>query len=356
MSKKYCFIDRDGTLIVEPDDQQIDTLEKLDFMPGVFSALKLLQQAGFYLVMVSNQDGLGTPAFPYNQFSESQQMMLRVFKSQGILFEEILICPHRAEENCGCRKPEVGLLMNYLIDQSIDMTQSIVIGDRASDLDLAKRLGITGYQIGTKTVPNWETLVEVILNTARYASLNRTTNETKVLIQVNLDASGASIINTGIGFFDHMLEQIVKQANIQANIQVIGDLNVDAHHTIEDTAITFGMVLKKALGDKFGIERYGYSLPMDEAAATVLLDLSGRCYCSFKGDFSVPMLGEMPTEMIGHFYESFARGLCATIQVELKGKNNHHICEAGFKALGRALGKAIIRSSSSIPSTKGVLT
>ena len=355
MKKKTLFIDRDGTLIQEPADEQVDSIDKLEFLPGVFCALLRLQEAGYRFIMVTNQDALGQEQFPQADFDAVQELMMRIFNSQGIEFEAVLICPHLPEDRCYCRKPSVGLVMPYLVDQSIDLTRSYVIGDRSSDIELAQRLHIKGIQMGTAAAPNWNAIADEILKAPRRGQCYRKTRETNVVIKVNLDQRGAAVIKTGIGFFDHMLEQIANHAGMQLTINVKGDLSVDCHHTIEDTALALGQAIAQALGDKRGVERYAFEVPMDEAAARILLDLSGRAFCVFDGKFTGSLIGEFPTEMISHFYQSFASGLQATLHVNLTGDNDHHVCEAGFKALGRALGRAIRRSSSVVPSTKGVL-
>jgi imidazoleglycerol-phosphate dehydratase/histidinol-phosphatase len=316
---KYLFIDRDGTLIAEPEDRQIDHIDKLAFLPGVFSALEKLQQNGFRLVMVTNQDGLGSEQYPVKDFQPPHDLMMRIFHSQGIRFDDILICPHFPYENCACRKPEIGLVKDYLKDQCIWQQQSFVIGDRLSDMDFAENLGIQGLQIGSKTLPNWRAVYDYILNRPRKASIHRCTKETEIHATVNLDQSGQSHIQTGIGFYDHMLEQLAKHAGISLGLSCEGDVDVDDHHTVEDVAIVTGEVIRKALGDKLGIERYGFYVPMDEALAQVALDLSGRFYCSFEGHFTREKLGDLSTELIRHFFYSFAEGLKATLNVKIDG-------------------------------------
>jgi imidazoleglycerol-phosphate dehydratase / histidinol-phosphatase len=355
MQTKYLFIDRDGTLINEPADQQVDCLAKLNFMPGVFTALRALQTANYRLVMVTNQDGLGTAAFTRQSFDVVQNFMLKVFSSQGIEFDDVLICPHFTADNCECRKPKLGLLLPYLLRQDIDQANSYVIGDRATDLLFAERLQCQGLQIGAATGLNWKAIVERIIHKPRLATRKRITAETEISIKVNLDQSDEVLVATGIGMFDHMLEQVLKYARMSAVIQAKGDLHIDAHHTIEDVAITFGQAIYSALGDKFGIERYAFVLPMDEAKAEISLDISGRAYTQFNAVFSTHTIGDLPTEMIPHFFQSFASGLQATLHVNLTGDNAHHVCEAGFKALGQVLRQAMRRTGLTIPSTKGVL-
>ncbi len=353
--KKYLFIDRDGTLIAEPEDQQVDHIDKLDFLPGVFEALSQLSQAGYELVMVSNQDGLGTDAFPTEQFETVHQWMLKIFRSQGIEFSAIHICPHLPDAGCECRKPKIGLLMDYVISQRIDHAHSYVIGDRDSDLQLAANLKIPGIKIASCETPNWAQVLHQILNQPRCARVHRQTAETAVTVFLDLDKPGSIHVETGIAFFNHMLEQLVKHAGISADIHVSGDLAVDDHHSVEDTAIALGEAMRQALGDKRGIARYGFVLPMDEAQASVSLDLSGRAFCQWRCPLSREFVGEMATEMVPHFFRSFVASLQATLHMEISGENTHHMVEIAFKALGRVLAQAIKKEHNAIPSTKGVL-
>lgn len=346
---KYCFIDRDGTLLIEPEDKQIDSLNKFQLLNNVVPALRQLQTAGFTLVMISNQDGLGTESFPKKDFEPPQQLLLDILKSQGISFADILICPHFEKDNCFCRKPKLGLLQDYLVNQTIDKDNSIVIGDRDSDLQLAKNLGIQGIKIEN----DWEPVLEVILTPKDQVTENRKTNETN--INITLKRKGDMNITTGIGFFDHMLEQLIKHSGIAANIAVIGDLEIDDHHTVEDTAITLGTALKKWLGDKRGIQRYGFVLPMDEAQAQIAIDLSGRPYCVFNGSFNRNDVGGFSTECVPHFFQSLSQSLGASIQIDLRGDNTHHMIEAAFKGTGRALRQAMTKEGLELPTTKGVL-
>lgn len=352
MAIKTCFIDRDGTLIQEPDDEQVDTIDKLDFLPGVFTALTRLQAAGFRLIMVSNQDGLGTSAFSRSQFETVQNLMLKVFNSQGIYFDAIRICPHFAEENCDCRKPQVGLVLDYLKDQSIDRQNSYVIGDRESDSALADNLGIQALRIDQS---NWQTIATQIIDRPRIATMERITYETQIQCRINLDVAEPIRIRSGIAFFDHMLEQIAKQAGISIELNTQGDLNVDDHHTVEDVALVLGQAVRQALGDKRGIARYGFCLPMDEALTTLSLDLSGRPYCKFQATFNREKIGELSTELISHFFRSFADASRSTLHVSIRGENTHHMIESAFKALGRTLRQAIKREGETLASTKGVL-
>lgn len=353
--KKYLFIDRDGTLIAEPDDYQVDRIDKLRFLPGVFNALTQLKRAGYQLVMVTNQDGLGTLSFPEADFLAPHDLMLSVFQSQHIEFDAIHICPHWPTDQCDCRKPKLGLVMDYIRSQHIDLQHSYVIGDRQTDVLLADAMGIQGLQIGSPELPDWSAIVDRLLRKPRTACVVRNTNETKISIMVSLDSPGRIDIKTGLGFFDHMLEQLVKHAGMSATIQVSGDLHIDDHHTIEDTALALGAAIKDALGDKWGIARYGFLLPMDESEAQVSLDLSGRAYCQWSADFHRDKVGDLATEMVSHFFKSFSDALHASLHIRATGENTHHMIEVIFKGVGRVLRQAFVRESDECPSTKGIL-
>lgn len=354
MSKqKILFIDRDGTLIEEPHDYQVDDLAKIRLTPFVIPALIALIKAGFRLVMVSNQDGLGTQSFPQNDFQQSHDFILALFASQGIIFDDILICPHRMEDNCFCRKPKTALVDDFLQQHEINRQRSWVIGDRDSDRLLAKALGLAYLPISKNH--DWEMVANTILNQTRTAAVNRCTKETDIQLSVRLDSDEKSTINTPIDFFSHMLEQVARHGGFQMKLEASGDVKVDDHHLIEDTAIALGEALKKALGDKWGINRYGFTLPMDEALATIALDICGRPFCLFDSHFTREFVGGMATEMVPHFFQSLSTSLGATIHVKVEGKNHHHMIEACFKALGRALNQAITKTSGVLPSTKGAL-
>jgi imidazoleglycerol-phosphate dehydratase/histidinol-phosphatase len=351
--QKILFIDRDGTLIEEPADFQVDDLAKIRLLPGVIPALLALVKAGFQLIMVSNQDGLGTNSFPQTNFQLCNDFLLNLLSSQGINFSEIFICPHFQNDNCNCRKPKTGLLDVFLTQTNLDRSNSWVIGDRETDRELAANLGLPYLPIAKNH--NWSHIATVILHNKRSASIKRQTKETSIELTLNLDVDEASQINTPIGFFSHMLEQIAKHGGFYLEIEARGDLEVDEHHLVEDTAIALGEAFKKALGDKWGLARYGFTLPMDEALASVAIDLCGRSYCVFEGQFSREFVGGMATEMVPHFFNSFASSLGATLHIQVKGENHHHMIEACFKALGRALRQACLVCDTALPSTKGVL-
>jgi imidazoleglycerol-phosphate dehydratase / histidinol-phosphatase len=355
MSTPVLFIDRDGTLIEEPPDHQVDSLSKIRFMPGVFAALAELKRRGFRLVLISNQDGLGTASFPREAFEQSHNFIRMAFESQGIAFEREFICPHFPADGCECRKPRTGLVRDFMRDGDIDLANSAVIGDRETDLELARNLGIRGLRVlqnGTDA-ETWGAVVAAL--SARTAVVERRTKETQINVRVGLDATSPIQVSTGIGFFDHMLEQLAKHGGFALELTCKGDLQIDEHHTVEDCALALGEALRKALGNKIGIARYGFLLPMDEAEAKVAIDLSGRAYAVFEGRFGREQVGGLPTELIPHFFHSLAETLGAAVHVGVTGENSHHMIEASFKGVGRALRQALKRESNELPSTKGVL-
>jgi len=358
---KILFIDRDGTLISEPLlDQQVDSLEKLQLEPFVIPALLELKKAGFKLTMISNQDGLGTLSFPHHHFEIVQNKLLEIFGGQGIIFDDIKICPHFHHENCSCRKPKLGLVLDYLQNRRFDPQHSYVIGDRPTDMELATQMGIVGILYNKKN--SWPKITRHLLSQGRQAQIERITNETKVKVIVNLDRPEPIAIETGIDFFNHMLEQLAKHGGFSLKLRANGDLNVDEHHTVEDVALSFGTAIRQALGDKLGIARYGFLLPMDESLTQVALDLSGRAYLVFNGHFNREKVGHLSTELVSHFFRSLAESLQATINIEVKGENAHHMIESIFKCVGRALRMAIRRERRAdgshnyeLPTTKGRL-
>jgi imidazoleglycerol-phosphate dehydratase/histidinol-phosphatase len=349
------FVDRDGTLVEEPADEQVDALDKIRFVPGVFAALAELVRAGYQLVMVSNQDGLGTSRFPQADFQRCQNFILSAFASQGIHFQAICICPHLATDNCECRKPKTGVLREWLAAHSFDGARSAVIGDRDSDLQLATNLGIRGLRVrvGGADDETWPAVVRELR--ARRARIRRQTKETHIDVSVELDGDETTEISTGIGFFDHMLEQLARHGGIGLRLQCQGDLQIDEHHTVEDCALALGAALRSALGDKAGIGRYGFLLAMDEAEAQVAIDLSGRPWFVFEGHFAREQVGALPTELVPHFFRSLADSLGCALHLAVRGENTHHMIEASFKGVGRALRPALRREGETLPTTKGVL-
>jgi imidazoleglycerol-phosphate dehydratase/histidinol-phosphatase len=358
MTKRVLFIDRDGTLIEEPPDNQVDSLEKIRLLPGVIPALMEFREAGYRFVMVSNQDGLGSESFPTEIFQTCHQYVLTLFASQGIEFDEVHVCPHRAVDDCACRKPRAGLLTRYLAANALDLDRCAVIGDRDTDLQLAATIGIRGLLVAAGDAFNtsWQGICRTMLRSQRSATVERSTRETSIRADVNLDDCDPVNIDTGIGFYDHMLEQIARHGNFSLCLNCCGDLQVDEHHTVEDSAICIGSALREALGDKSGIGRYGFLLPMDESEAQVSVDLSGRSSFAFHGDFRRENVGGLPTELVAHFFQSFADALGAALHIRVQGENAHHMIEACFKAVGRALRPALQRTNlKGVPSTKGSL-
>jgi imidazoleglycerol-phosphate dehydratase/histidinol-phosphatase len=375
MKKRILFIDRDGTLIHEPDDMQIDSYEKLAFLPGVLSQLsRIAEETDFKLVMVTNQDGLGTPAFPEDTFWGPHLKMLQILEGEGIRFDAVHIDKSYAHEGLPTRKPGTGMLTEYFSDE-YDLVNSFVIGDRFTDIQLAKNLGAKGILIGrskdTKDddlldidglkdyvalqTDNWKEIYHFLTNPERIAYVKRETNETKVKVKLRLDGSGKSEISTGLGFFDHMLEQLAKHSGCDLKVKVKGDLHIDEHHTIEDTGLALGEAFRKALGNKAGIERYGFLLPMDDALAQAAIDFSGRPWLVWHATFKREKIGDMPTEMFYHFFKSFCDAAACNLNIKAEGENEHHKIEAIFKATAKAIKMAVKRTGRGLPSTKGVL-
>ena len=374
--KRALFIDRDGTLVIEPPvDYQLDSLEKLEFYPKVFRNLYFIRkQLDFEFVMVTNQDGLGTSSFPENTFWPAHNKMLKTLEGEGIVFDDMLIDRSFPEDNSPNRKPRTGMLGKYLAGE-YDLANSYVIGDRLTDMELAANLGAKGIWLrpsdeeadrllaGNPSLSpvlftdDWDKITEYLFAGERRAVVQRTTKETDIYVEVNLDGNGKTAVSTGLGFFDHMLDQIGKHSGMDLVIRVKGDLDVDEHHTIEDTAIALGEALLKALGDKRGIERYGYSLPMDDCLCSVALDFGGRPWLVWDAEFRREMVGDMPTEMFLHFFKSLSDAARMNLNIKAEGTNEHHKIEGIFKALARSVKMAIRRDiyKYELPSTKGLL-
>jgi imidazoleglycerol-phosphate dehydratase/histidinol-phosphatase len=378
MKKKVLFIDRDGTMIKETIDEQIDAFEKMIFYPKVFTYLgKIAKELDYELVMITNQDGLGTDVFPEDTFWPVHNFIMKSFENEGVIFDKIFLDRTFPHENANTRKPGTGLLTEYFSNE-YDLENSFVIGDRLTDIELAKNLGAKGIFINDNTnlgkgeitvkrdeleaiigleSNDWEKIYEFLKLKNRTAELTRNTNETKIFIKLNLDGTGKSEISTGIAFFDHMLDQIARHGNMDLTIQVQGDLEVDEHHTIEDTMIALGEVFSKALGNKLGIERYGFCLPMDDCLAQVAIDFGGRNWLVWDADFKREKIGEMPTEMFFHLFKSFTDGARCNLNIKAEGTNEHHKIEGIFKAFAKAIKAAVKRDPEKmiLPSTKGML-
>ncbi|MFN5310015.1 MAG: bifunctional histidinol-phosphatase/imidazoleglycerol-phosphate dehydratase HisB [Candidatus Kapaibacterium sp.] len=362
--KKLLFIDRDGTLVLEPPIHfQLDSFEKLEFYPRVFQYLsRIVNELDYSLVMVSNQDGLGTKSFPEDTFWPVHNKIIQAFKNEGIDFIEVLIDKSFPHENLPTRKPQTGLLTHYLYG-NYDLKNSFVIGDRLTDVELAKNIGAKAILLSAEqcdaaalTTMSWSEVYSYLAKYPRKSSVQRITNETDIMVEINLDGSGLSAISTGIGFFDHMLQQIAKHGNIDIHIKAKGDLHIDEHHTIEDVAITLGEAFLQALGTKKSIERYGFIIPMDDCLAQVALDFGGRAWLVWDAEFHREKIGEMPTEMFFHFFKSFSDSAKCTINIKAEGNNEHHKIEAIFKSFGKAIQKAVSKTQTfSIPSTKGMI-
>ncbi|MBL6667916.1 MAG: bifunctional histidinol-phosphatase/imidazoleglycerol-phosphate dehydratase HisB [Crocinitomicaceae bacterium] len=361
--KKVLFIDRDGTLVIEPPvDYQLDSLEKLEFYPGVFQGLsKIVEQLDYELVMVTNQDGLGTSSFPEDTFWPAQNKIIEAFINEGVEFSEVLIDKSFPEDKAPTRKPRTGLLQKYIYG-NYDLENSYVIGDRATDIELAINLNCKSVFIGesnedaTISTTNWNEIFAYLKAKPRVGQVTRVTKETNIFVEINLDGNGQNELSTGIGFFNHMLEQIAKHGNIDVTVKVDGDLEIDEHHTIEDVAITLGEAFIKALGSKKAIERYGFLLPMDDCLAQVAIDFGGRPWLVWDVDFKREMIGEMPTEMFMHFFKSFADASKCNVNIQAQGDNEHHKIEAIFKAFAKAIKMAVSKTETyTIPSTKGKL-
>lgn len=352
------FVDRDGTLIEEPDDFQIDAYEKLRFVAGVIPALLRLRDAGWQFVMVTNQDGLGTTAFPQARFNGPHALMMQVLESQGIAFREVLIDTSFAQDNSPMRKPNIGLMTALLKDRGIDWSRCAMVGDRDTDMQFAENLNIRGFKLQSPQFGDgldWAAIAHVLVDVPRAARVLRKTNETDIAVEIDLDAAKAPAIATGLGFFDHMLEQIGTHGGFALRLHCNGDLHIDEHHTVEDCALALGQALREALGNKRGIARYGFVLPMDEAQASATLDLSGRPFFAFEGGFAREQVGGLPTELVPHFFHSLCQSAGITLHLSVRGDNAHHQVEACFKVVARALRIALRREGDVLPSSKGLL-
>ncbi|MDQ3289532.1 MAG: bifunctional histidinol-phosphatase/imidazoleglycerol-phosphate dehydratase HisB [Pseudomonadota bacterium] len=352
------FVDRDGTLIQEPEDFQIDCFTKLRFVQGVIPAMLRLRDAGYEFVMVTNQDGLGTEAYPQATFDGPHALMMQVFESQGIAFREVLIDTSLPADNALTRKPNIGLALDLLKDRSIDWARSAMVGDRESDNGFAQNIGVRAFQLRTRQFGgdwDWPAIAHELADAPRTAIVQRNTRETQVRVSIDLDRSADPQVRTGLGFFDHMLEQIGKHGGFALELTCEGDLHIDEHHTIEDSALALGQALREALGDKRGIGRYGFTLPMDETLASAALDFSARPYLVFEGSFQRERVGDMPTELVPHFFRSLCETAGLNLNLKVHGDNDHHKVEACFKAVARALRQALRREGRELPSTKGAL-
>ena len=364
MKEKVLFLDRDGTLIIEPpSDYQVDSLEKLEFYPGVFKWLgKIVEELDYQLVMITNQDGLGTESFPEETFWLAHNKMMTAFQNENIVFNEVLIDKSFPHENLDTRKPGTGMLQKYIYG-AYDLKNSFVIGDRHSDIELAKNLGSKSIRLAESndeqaelTTQSWKDIYLFLKGQQRSASIKRNTNETRIAIDLNLDGEGNYNINTGLPFFDHMLEQLSRHGNMDLQVEVSGDLQIDEHHTIEDVGLALGSAFLEALGSKKGIERYGFVLPMDDVLAQVAIDFGGRPWIVWEADFYREMIGDMPTEMFFHFFKSFSDNAKCNLNIKAEGINEHHKIEAIFKAFAKAIRMAVQQTNTyKLPTTKGVL-
>jgi len=352
------FVDRDGTLIEEPADFQIDAYEKIRFVRDVIPAMLKLRDAGYQFVIVSNQDGLGSEGYPQASFDGPNDLMLQIFASQGIVFRDVLIDATWPHDNAPTRKPGIGMMLPYLQDRSIDWARSGMVGDRPTDIQFAENMKIRGFQLRTEQFGgqwDWNGIAHELADAPRRATVQRNTKETRIRVEVDLDRTAEPQTHTGLPFFDHMLEQIGKHGGFALSVQAEGDLHIDEHHTIEDTGLALGQALREALGDKRGIGRYGFTLPMDETLASAALDFSGRPYFVFEGEFKRERVGDMPTELVPHFFRSLCDAAGLNLHLSVRGDNDHHKVEACFKALARALRQALPRQGTALPSTKGAL-
>jgi len=353
--RRLLFVDRDGTLIEEAEGKSPDSADGVRLVRGVIPALLRFRAAGYELAIVTNQGGLGTPSHPRERFERVDEFLYGLLASQGVEFVANFICPHSAEAGCSCRKPGIGLVRDFVNAAPLDRDASAMVGDRDTDVEFARNLGIAGYKLGSPGADTWAAVAHAILDRPRVADVTRKTRETDIRVRVDLDSEAEPRAKTGLGFFDHMLEQLGKHGGFALDVLCAGDLHIDEHHTVEDVALTLGEALRKALGDKRGIRRYGFLLPMDEADVEVSIDLGGRPFLVFDGAFARERVGELPTELVSHFFRSLAETLGAAIHVRVRGENAHHMVEVCFKGVARALRQAFERRGEQLPTTKGAL-
>jgi len=353
--RRVVFLDRGGTLVESPKGKPKDASERRRLVAGVIPALLRLRGAGYELVIVSNQPGLGTPDHPREAYERSDAELLDLFSSQGVTFAGNFACPHLPSEGCTCRKPAIGLVREFVNASPLDRERSAMVGNEDSDLEFARNLGVRGFKLGAEPTKAWSDVAHMLVDRPRTASVHRRTRETDIRITVDLDRVADPRVSTGLKFFDHMLEQLGKHGGFALGVDCKGDLEIDEHHTVEDVALTLGQALREALGDKRGIQRYGFLLPMDEADAEVSIDLGGRPFLVFEGEFAREQVGDLPTELVPHFFRSLAETLGAAIHVRVRGENTHHMVEVIFKAVARALRQAFARQGDDLPSTKGAL-
>ncbi len=353
--RKVLFIDRGGTLVEEPTGGPMDVLENRRLMAGVIPALLRLKSAGYEFAIVTNQGGLGSADYPRAAYDRADEYLLGLFASQGISFVGNFICPHLPAAGCDCRKPAIGLVRDFVNSAPLDRERSAMVGDRDTDVEFALNLGIRGIKIGAPGTETWTAIAHLLADRPRVATVHRRTRETDIHVNVDLDSEAEPKAATGLGFFDHMLEQLGKHGGFKLEVQCRGDLHIDEHHTVEDVALTLGQALREALGDKRGIQRYGFLLPMDEADAEVSIDLGGRPFLVFEGEFGRERVGDLPTELVPHFFRSLAETLGAAIHIRVRGENAHHMIEVAFKGVARALRQALVRRGEELPTTKGQL-
>jgi imidazoleglycerol-phosphate dehydratase/histidinol-phosphatase len=353
--RRVLFLDRGGTLVVEPADGPLVSLDDVRLVAGVIPALLRIKAAGYELAVVTNQGGLGGPGYPRAAYDRVDAYLRDLFASQGIELGATFVCPHVAEDRCACRKPAIGLVRDFVNAAPLDRQRSAMVGDRDSDLEFARNLGIAGFKLGSPGAATWADVAHALVDRPRVASVQRKTRETDIRVVVDLDTEAEPRAKTGLGFFDHMLEQLGKHGGFELDVHCTGDLHIDEHHTVEDVALAIGQALREALGDKRGIRRYGFLLPMDEADVEVSIDLGGRPFLVFEGVFPRDRVGELPTELVPHFFRSLAEALGAAIHIRVRGDNAHHMVEVCFKGVARALRQAIERRGEQLPTTKGQL-